>query len=144
MINTTCPAKDCVERLEGYPPFCHLHWKIVPWAVAADLNIEYQPEKVKQRKRFRELVERATTFIDELVDELLAARDRKGRIDMGHHLTPENEFMSDKYKWCPTGYFALSFKDPLAWSAIEEYARTTDDVELREDLLKALETAGAN
>ncbi len=77
MINTTCPAKDCVERLENYPPFCHLHWKIVPWAMAADLNIEYQPGKVKQRKRFRELVERATKYIDELVDELLAFRERQ-------------------------------------------------------------------
>ncbi len=61
---------------------------------------------------------------------------------MGHHLTPEKKFKSDKYLWCPEGYFALSFKDPVAWSAIREYALSTEDVELRDDLLVALNEAG--
>ena len=61
---------------------------------------------------------------------------------MGHHLTRDNKFKSDKYDWCPEGYFALSFKDPLAWSAIREYALSTMDLELREDLLAALKEAG--
>ncbi len=60
---------------------------------------------------------------------------------MGHHLTSKGTFKSDKYPWCPEGYFALSFKDPLAWSAIEEYALSTDDIELREDLLEAVKKA---
>ncbi len=57
---------------------------------------------------------------------------------MGHHLDETGEFKSDKYKWCPKGYFALSFDDPLAWPAIREYALTTEDAELREDLLASV------
>lgn len=57
---------------------------------------------------------------------------------MGHHLTEEGRFKSDKYDWCPEGYFALSFKDPMAWSAIAEYASDTDDEELSKDLFEAL------
>ena len=63
---------------------------------------------------------------------------------MGHHLTSEGRFKSDKYPWCPEGYFALSFKDPVAWSAIREYALSTHDIELKDDLLIALRNAGAD
>ncbi len=63
---------------------------------------------------------------------------------MGHHLTKQGRFKSDKYPWCPEGYFALSFKDPVAWSAIREYALSTQDIELKDDLLIALRNAGAN
>lgn len=58
---------------------------------------------------------------------------------MGHHLTPEGKFKSDKYEWCPEGYFALSFKDPDAWEAIETYIEITTDEELAKDLFTALE-----
>ncbi len=77
MINTTCPAKDCVERLENYPPFCHLHWKIVPFAMAADINLNYESEKVRQGKHFRRIMEQAVKWVDKIVDELLAIRERQ-------------------------------------------------------------------
>lgn len=57
---------------------------------------------------------------------------------MGHHLTSKGRFKSDKYEWCPEGYFALSFKDPMAWSAIEAYIAETEDEELAKDLFTAL------
>jgi len=62
---------------------------------------------------------------------------------MGHHLTNELKFKSDKYKWCPEGFFALKFTDPRAQAAIEYYARNmvTDgeqDEELAEDLVSAV------
>lgn len=60
---------------------------------------------------------------------------------MGHHLTAEGTFKSDKYKWCPEGFFALKFSDPLARKAIRRYAFLTTDVELRNDLLAACNTA---
>ena len=56
---------------------------------------------------------------------------------MGHHLTEKGTFKSDKYWWCPEGYFALSFKDPLARQAINFYAVLTKDKELADDLLAA-------
>jgi hypothetical protein len=33
---------------------------------------------------------------------------------MGHHLTPEGEFRSDKYPTCPVGKVPLSTKNPAA------------------------------
>ena len=60
---------------------------------------------------------------------------------MGHHLTERGTFKSDKYNWCPEGYFALSFKDSRAWEAIELYAEATDDEELRDDLRAAVQRA---
>ena len=63
---------------------------------------------------------------------------------MGHHLTERGTFKSDKYDWCPEGYFALSFKDPIARIAIKLYAETTYDDELRADLKAALRQAEAH
>lgn len=60
---------------------------------------------------------------------------------MGHHLTEEGRFKSDKYKWCPEGYFALSFKDPHALDAIRLYATLTEDEELSKDLITAVKNA---
>ena len=60
---------------------------------------------------------------------------------MGHHLTADEEFKSDKYEWCPAGFFALKFSDPLARKAIRKYASLTTDIELRNDLLAACNTA---
>ncbi len=53
---------------------------------------------------------------------------------MGHHLTKDGKFKSNKYDWCPKGYFALSFDDPLAIDAILDYAMRTQDIELSDDL----------
>ncbi len=60
---------------------------------------------------------------------------------MGHHLTERGAFKSDKYNWCPEGYFALSFKDPLARQAMLFYANATEDSELADDLWEAVRTA---
>lgn len=57
---------------------------------------------------------------------------------MGHHLTEQGTFKSDKYEWCPEGFFALKFTDPLAQDAIVQYAIATDDDELAEDLWQAV------
>ena len=53
---------------------------------------------------------------------------------MGHHLTSDKKFKSDKYPWCPEGFFALKFSDPIAREAILYYAGKTKDAELAEDL----------
>lgn len=57
---------------------------------------------------------------------------------MGHHLTEDKKFKSDKYAWCPEGFFALKLTDPLAQEAILLYANKTGDVELKEDLMEAI------
>ncbi len=55
---------------------------------------------------------------------------------MGHHLTKDGKFKSDKYDWCPEGFFALKFSDPKARIAIRNYASSiyAQDNELYEDL----------
>lgn len=60
---------------------------------------------------------------------------------MGHHLTPEGTFKSDKYDWCKEGFFALKFTDPNAQEAILKYAELTNDPELAEDLRTAVANA---
>ncbi len=56
---------------------------------------------------------------------------------MGHHLTEHGTFKSDKYPWCPEGFFALKFTDPFARAAARCYAAWTDDKELAGDLRDA-------
>lgn len=64
---------------------------------------------------------------------------------MGHHLTPEQEFTSDKYAWCPTGFLALKFTDPLAWAPLLLYAvsahHNAGDTELAADIALAVRRA---
>ena len=55
---------------------------------------------------------------------------------MGHHII-NGKFKSDKYSWCPEGFFALKFSDPEAREVILYYARKTKDKELSEDLITA-------
>ena len=57
------------------------------------------------------------------------------------HLTDYDTFKSDKYDWCPEGFFALKFSDPAARAAILCYAAGTDDPKLAEDLRRAVEVA---
>lgn len=59
---------------------------------------------------------------------------------MGHHLTKENKFKSDKYEWCQEGFLALKFTDPTARLCINMYAvlNKENDHELSEDLVIAL------
>jgi len=54
---------------------------------------------------------------------------------MGHHLTKDGDFKSDKYDWCRKGFFALKFSDPEARKAIRRYAYLTNDRELADDLV---------
>ena len=62
---------------------------------------------------------------------------------MGHHLLPDGTFKSDRYEWCPPGFFALKFTDPLARSVIRDYAWSIKftDPELSVDLYKAADQA---
>ncbi len=55
---------------------------------------------------------------------------------MGHHII-NGKFKSDKYPWCPVGFFALKFSDPDARKALIMYAALTDDDELTNDLITA-------
>ena len=57
---------------------------------------------------------------------------------MGHHLTKDGKFKSDKYDWCPEGFFALKLTDPFAQRAALEYAKWTPDGELCDDLEQAI------
>lgn len=57
---------------------------------------------------------------------------------MGHHLTDKGTFKSNKYDWCPEGFFALKFSDRMARSVMVLYASLTDDKELADDLLDAV------
>lgn len=58
---------------------------------------------------------------------------------MGHHLTKDGDFQSDKYPDLPPGRFVLSFADPIARPLIRKYALRTSDEELADDLLVACE-----
>jgi len=65
---------------------------------------------------------------------------------MGHHLTKEGDFLSDKYiilrrenkEDCSPNKIALSFKDPAARKALRLFATHTEDRELAEDILEVL------
>ena len=57
---------------------------------------------------------------------------------MRHHLTPAGIFKSDKYDWCPEGFFALKLTDPIAQRAALKYAAMTPDKELAADLREAV------
>lgn len=65
------------------------------------------------------------------------------------HLTPGGEFVSDKYPWCPTGFLALKFTDPNAWTSLLLYARMVEmegpdhDRELVADIRTAVANAKA-
>ena len=60
---------------------------------------------------------------------------------MANHLTEDKKFKSDKYAWCPEGFLALKFTDPIAQEAILLYADETNDKELAEDLREAVKLA---
>ena len=60
---------------------------------------------------------------------------------MGHHLTAEGSFKSDKYEWCKEGFFALKLTDPVAQVAALKYAEETSDEELADDIRIAVANA---
>ncbi len=57
---------------------------------------------------------------------------------MSHHLTDDGDFKSDKYPWCPVGFFPLNVTDPRAQSCMLLYAELTKDPELAADLRQAV------
>lgn len=61
-----------------------------------------------------------------------------GLVLMGEHLTKRGTFQSDKYDWCPEGFFTLKLTDPIAQEAALLYAARTDDQELAEDIREAV------
>jgi len=58
---------------------------------------------------------------------------------MGHHINKKGKFKSDKYAWCPPGFFALKFTDLNARICLIKYATITEDKELADDINTALE-----
>ena len=54
------------------------------------------------------------------------------------HITKDGTFKSDKYSWCPEGFFALKFTDPVAQEAILYYASRIEDKTLANDLHTAV------
>jgi hypothetical protein len=63
---------------------------------------------------------------------------------MGEHLTPDGEFQSDKYDWCPPGFVPLKLTDKGARGLLWLYAerRRKKDPMFTEDLQKALLNTG--
>lgn len=63
---------------------------------------------------------------------------------MGEHLTPEGEFKSDKYAWCPPGFVALKLTDKDAQPFLWGYAQThrLRDASFTDDLEQALRNKG--
>jgi hypothetical protein len=59
---------------------------------------------------------------------------------MGHHITSEGTFQSDKYPDLAPDKIVLSFKDKEAQEALKVFAHTTNDRELAEDILERLLT----
>ena len=57
---------------------------------------------------------------------------------MGHHLTKDGKVKSDKYDWCPEGFFAVKLTEPVAQRAALKYAAMTQDKELAADLWEAV------
>ncbi len=53
-------------------------------------------------------------------------------------LTYEGEFKSDKYDWCPVGFFPLKLTDPIAQTCALAYAELTDQEQLAEALRFAI------
>ena len=62
---------------------------------------------------------------------------------MGSHII-DNEFQSDKYEWCKSGFVPLKLTDPMAQDLLQQYAhrRNSIDPEFSEDLLKCLRMKG--
>jgi len=57
---------------------------------------------------------------------------------MGHHLTKDHKFKSDKYPDLAEGKIILSFKDPAAREALRLFAAATKDHELAFDINVAI------
>ena len=64
----------------------------------------------------------AVTAIWDAVDAASKTKAQKEKTKMGHHLTAEGKFKSDKYEWCKEGFFALKLTDPVAQEAALKYA----------------------
>lgn len=55
------------------------------------------------------------------------------------------EFQSDKYHWCPVGFFPMKFTDEKAQPLLWEYAKVMDECgegECANDMRTALKAAG--
>ena len=65
---------------------------------------------------------------------------------MGHHLTPDGKFKSDKFPDLPEDYVAIKVSSPKARAGLQYIVRDymLDDPEFAEDLLTAVLNAGRN
>lgn len=55
------------------------------------------------------------------------------------NITDSGEFKSDKYDWCPPGFFAIKLTDPIGQLCLLTYAELTDQDDLADDLRTAIE-----
>jgi hypothetical protein len=72
------------------------------------------------------------------------ASGKQTRRPAARAVSEEGVFRSDKYAWCPPGFFALKFTDIAARVAIQTYANLIGrrDPALAERLTEAVEAAG--
>lgn len=54
------------------------------------------------------------------------------------NLNKDGQFLSDKYDWCPPGFFAIKLTDPIGRLCLLTYAELTDQSELARDLRAAI------
>ena len=63
---------------------------------------------------------------------------------MGHHITPEGKFQSDKYPFLKPDQMIFSFHDGAARVGFKAFALVTKDRELAEDMLTRIRTIQEN
>lgn len=97
-------------------------------------GIERAQNAFRHDPAFRSLIDAARRAIAKAIPPDMTG-DRR--------LTKDGKFKSDKYEWCPEGFFALKFTNPRARDAIRFYAlsMTHRDPELAKDLRAACEAA---
>ncbi len=72
VVGKDCPIGGCdCELTAPFPPMCNLHYQLVPFAMAAELTMGYRYGAKKQPKVFRDRLEKATQYVDELIMRLV-------------------------------------------------------------------------
>jgi len=64
---------------------------------------------------------------------------------MGYHIDDQGRFQSDKYPKLPPDKIVVSFKDEMAWAALETLADCYDDIDqdLADDIRTRLRSMAA-
>jgi len=59
-------------------------------------------------------------------------------------INEDGEFKSDKYDWCPPGFFPIKLTDPIGQVCVLAYAELTDQHDLADDLQEAIRIINAD